>query len=213
LNTQLHAALKARDDVVENLKPIDQRIAKIERLLQTASPAVAEKSALHSDHTVRLKDWVASGDVDAPPPAIAADRLARLDAEISAHESSKASASEGLRALVAARSKLVDEHRTAIAAAQFAASEHAITEALPKMIDDFNSAHRVLVEAKDRIDNAYRFLMAEGARLANTQYNGLAERMWSEVKAKTVTPVSREDYTPFRDRIAALLAPANVEAI
>jgi chromosome segregation ATPase len=212
LNTPLSAALKQRDDVIEQLKPIDARIAKLERLTQSSSPAASEKSALHSDHTVRLKDWVANGDTDTPP-ALDSGRLARLDAEINAHESSKASASEGLRALIAARSKLVEEHTVASAAAQIAATEHAITEALPKMIDDFNSAHRVLVEAKDRIDNAYRFLMAEGARLANTQYNGLAERMWSEVKAKTVTPVSREDYTPFRDRIAALLAPANVEAI
>jgi chromosome segregation ATPase len=213
LNTPLTAALKQRDDIVEHLKPIDARIRKLEALVQSSSPAVSEKSALHSDHAQRLKTWVANADDNELPPSLDADRLQRLDAEIGAHESSKASASEGLRALIAARSKLVDEHKAAVAAAQFAATEHVINEALPEMIDSFNSAHKVLVDAKDRIDGAYQFLMSEGARLSNTSFNARAERLWSEVTAKKIQPVSHVDFTPLRDRINELLAPANAKEV
>jgi hypothetical protein len=211
MNTPLTAALKARDDIVEHLRPIDQRIGKLERLIQSSSPAASEKGALHSDHAVRLKQWVASGDVDALPPVLDADRLTRLDAEINAHESSKASANEGLRHLVAARAGLVDQHRAAVANAHFAAVEHMVNEDLPAMIADFNSAHIALVEAKDKIDTAYQFLMSEGARLSNTSYNAKAERMWREVTAQKITPVSHVDFTALRDRINELLAPANAK--
>jgi hypothetical protein len=70
MNTPLSAALKQRDDIIEHLKPIDPRIGKLERLMQSSSPAASEKSALHSDHTVRIKDWVANGDTDTPPSCI-----------------------------------------------------------------------------------------------------------------------------------------------
>jgi hypothetical protein len=210
METPLSAALKQLGDIVEQMKPIDARIAKLERLTQSSSPAASEKAALHSDHEHSLKAWVANPESDMPP-TLDADRLSRLDAEIRAHESSKASANDGLRALIAARSKLLDEHRVASAAAHLAATEHVIAEMLPEMIDALNKAHKVLVETKDRIDNAYRFLMAEGARLANTAYNARAERLWNEVKAKTVTPVSREDYTPFRDALNAILLPKSEE--
>jgi hypothetical protein len=213
MNTPLSAALKQRDDIIEHLKPIDPRIGKLERLMQSSSPAASEKSALHSDHTVRIKDWVANGDTDTPPPVLDADRLSRLDAEINAHESSKASASDGLRALIGARSGLVDEHRTAVAAAHYAAVDHMVTESLPAMIDVFNEANKVSVDAKARIDGVYRFLMAEGTRLGDTSYNARAERMWNEVKSKTIQPVYREDHGPLRDRVNELLAPASAEAI
>jgi hypothetical protein len=36
LNTPLSAALKQRDDIIEQLKPIDLRVAKLERLIQAA---------------------------------------------------------------------------------------------------------------------------------------------------------------------------------
>ena len=70
----LQAALKQRDDIAAEIRPIDARIEKLERLMQSASPAVSERTALHNDHERALKDWVANPESDTPPE-LDVDRL------------------------------------------------------------------------------------------------------------------------------------------
>jgi hypothetical protein len=210
MNSQLTAALRVRDEARAEIGAIDSRLAKLERLTQSVSPAATEKATLHSDHAHHLKAWVASNDADAPPPALDADRLARMDAEIRAFESSKASASDGISALLRAREPILARARAAEAALHFAAVEHVATDMLSSLVEKYNDAHVAVVAAKGRLESLHGFIIGEAERRKDSGGdNGLfslAERLWNEAREKTVAPPTRIDRSEFSAKLNELLA-------
>jgi hypothetical protein len=210
MNPQLTAAIKLRDEARAEVGAIDSRVGKLERLTQSSSPAASEKAALHSDHELSLKAWVASGDADAPP-ALDADRLARLDAEIRAHESSKASANDGIAALIRARDPILVRVRAAESALHFVAVETLVADVLPELLNRYNEAHAQAVATRGQLESLHGFIVSEAEKRRNSGGDnglfGVASRMWDEARTKTVAPPIIINHSDFSAKLDAILNP------
>jgi hypothetical protein len=152
-----------------------------------------------------LKDWVASGDVDAPPPAMDAARLARMQDEINAFESSKASAQEGLRHLIAARSEIVAKLKVAEQGAAFEAVTSIAEEQLPIIIAEVNAALQAHAIAMGKFESLRGWIFDEARKSADGGMgNGLfsvAERIAGQAKRDMRQTPLTIDHSPFRDRL------------
>jgi hypothetical protein len=215
VNTQLSSALKTVADLTAELAPIDRRIAKLTTLTQAVSPAQSERAALTSAQAHAVKAWVANAVDDEPAPVLDAAVLDRLDSEIRAHDASKASANEGIRALSAARNEIIEKLRAAEHAAHYHAVESIVAEAAPEIFAEVSATLQAYVDASSKFESLRAWLLDKAHVLKDAGLgNGLfsvTERLHADA-AKLSKPPTIIDYAPFAARLHETLTP-NAEEV
>ena len=205
MNPSLAAALKARDEEQAAITAIDKRNEKLSLLSQSASPAVSELNALHSDHQVALARYADSED--GTPPVFDAALAARLKAEIAAHQDSINSANAAIAMVQAQRARHVETQKAASMAAAFHAAVEIAEAGQPELIAAVNAAWVTLAAAKGKLDGLTSFLRAEGAKRPDFALHSVADRLLADAEKMLRRSEAVADASPFYAKLHEMTAP------
>jgi hypothetical protein len=203
-NTNLSAAIKARDNAAVEVTAIGAKLAKLETALSATSPAVAELAQLRADaHTAALA-WNGEGDL----PTVDHKQEARLRDEVNAFESSKRSAQDAVKTLDARRAAAQRAQAEANKRAELAALSQLLAEEDPRQVEEIRAIAQAYVNAVETRTTFRRFILTEANRHGDIELNLAAERSYVTFE----TPVGVADLDGINARLRDLLT-GEVEAL
>jgi hypothetical protein len=206
LTTPNHVAELAasRDAKAAEVKSLDAAIDRLDRIAKSTCGALAELTALHEDHQVRVEAWSLSGAMDAIP-ALDRKRVAQLEQERDLHANDKASASAGLKTLVDKRSHAKLEHQRIDRAVTVAALLVVIAEDLPRLADECKLARQAQVDRTSEFESLRTSILAQGAVLGAPELPHAIERL----NIVFEQPVANGSLDAINAKLSALIAGAN----
>jgi hypothetical protein len=140
MNT-LSAAIAQRDESAAEVDRLTEQSAKLERAIASASPAIAELASIRHQAAVEMEAWSAAGGEGKMPPADHG-AIAKLEAEISAHASSIASAQTALQSVIVRREAARAINGNAVKSVQVLALLQLIHEEDPRLTAEIVAAQQ-----------------------------------------------------------------------
>jgi hypothetical protein len=204
MNT-LHAAVKARDEFAAEVDRLTEQSAKLERAIASTSPAISALNAAKEENRLAFLAWSEAGAAGELP--VAAD-TSRLEAEVSAFNTSIDSARAALQSVIARRADARSRHEAAIKSVSISALLTLIAEEDPRLIAEIESAQQKVLDLDATRGLLRKFLSAQADLLKERELYVALER----VDAVRLTSRSgNADMTAINARLAELQTGSKVE--
>jgi hypothetical protein len=173
VNHQLHVALKARDESAAEVDRLTEQSAKLERAIASTSPAIPALNAAREDNRLAFLAWSEAGAAGELPAAV---DTSRLEAEVSAFNTSIDSARAALQSVIARREAAKARHANAVKSVQVLALLQLIHEEDPKLIAEIESVQQKLLDLDATRTTLRKFLSGQADLIRNENFSSA----WSE---------------------------------
>jgi chromosome segregation ATPase len=209
VNPQLSAAIKARDESAAEVDRLTEQLAKLERAIASTSPAIAELASIRHQAEAEMEAWSAAGG-EGKMPTADHGAIAKLEAEISAHASSIASAQTALQSVIARREAAKARHASVVKYVSISALLALVAEEDPKLIAEIETAQQKLLDLDATRTTLRKFLSAQADVIKERELFVALERT-DAVRLPSI--VGKANMDTINARLAELQTGANVEAI
>jgi hypothetical protein len=139
----LHEAMRARDTAAVDLDALTAQSAKLERAIASTSPAIPSLNAAKEENRLAFLAWSEAGAAGELPVAV---DTSRLEAEVSAFNTSIDSARAALQSVIARREAAKTRHANAVKNVSVLALLALVAEEDPKLIAEIESVQQKLLD-------------------------------------------------------------------
>jgi hypothetical protein len=205
MNTPLTAAIKARDESAAEVDRLTEQSAKLERAISSASPAIAELASIRHQAAAEMEAWSAAGG-EGKMPTADHGAIAKLEAEISAHASSIASAQAALQSVIVRREAARARHASVVKYVSINALLALVAEEDPKLIAEIETAQQTLLDLDATRTTLRKFLSGQADVIKERELYVALERMDA---VRLTSRAGNADMAAINARLAELQTGAN----